>query len=494
VDLLANIGAYALDCRMLFLGDRLRQLVRTYEEIVHRFHRIKHPARLFENLQSSEEIKQFYEIHHSDGVTSVLMHPHVFAQRAPVDDLDIDLRFQLGRRSLIHPLPVDKIRALGHLLPLLRADLSRTDIGAALGSRLNREESDWAVGLLQSLIKHDYLTATKLPRNRYRKAPSRSRVTFLGHSSLMLQSPRAAVVADTCLRLESRLPAHALDVPRSKPDAICISHSHWDHCDLQSLLWFDKNTQVIIPRVRRPTAFNPPIVDALRMFGFTNIREVDLWETVQVEDIQLITVPFHGEQDEPDAEIDHFTYVLKTDDLTIYAGVDSYRDTFGDMIPVLERVREEYHPVLAFLPVSRMIYHYKWGGVNGFCRYLDTTLLDQCFQYTASAEDAAQWVAALRPRWAIPYATFNFWPWSTPVAVQQFDKALRAAGLANTLHPLRPFGSLAASDLAGPSNELRRRMLVNWFRFGSTMSAYDRRLQTNREYRYLRRRLAELAR
>jgi len=93
VDLLAKIGGFALDCRMLFLGDRVRQLVRTYEEIVHRFSRIPDPKRLFENLQSSEEIKQFYEIHYSDGVTSVLMHPHIFAERAPVDDLNIDLRF-----------------------------------------------------------------------------------------------------------------------------------------------------------------------------------------------------------------------------------------------------------------------------------------------------------------------------------------------------------------------------------------------------------------
>jgi hypothetical protein len=45
----------------------------------------------------------------------------------------------------------------------------------------------------------------------------------------------------------------------------------------------------------------------------------------------MILVPFHGEQDEPGAEIDHCTYVYRTPGLTLYGGVDAYRDTFADM-------------------------------------------------------------------------------------------------------------------------------------------------------------------
>jgi hypothetical protein len=162
------------------------------------------------------------------------------------------------------------------------------------------------------------------------------------------------------------------------------------------------------------------------------------------------------------------------------------------MMPVLERVREEYHPLLAFLPVSKMTYRYEWGGVNGFCRYLDTTLLDKSFQYTASAEDAAEWVRALRPQWVSPYATFNFAPWSTPTEVPQFAKALRRANLEHHLYPIRPFEYLEASEfLPGSSRELRRRALVRWFQFGAAMRKYDKRMQGNRIYRYLRNRRKE---
>jgi hypothetical protein len=35
---------------------------------------------------------------------------------------------------------------------------------------------------------------------------------------------------------------------------------------------------------------------------------VDPWESQQLGDVEMIAVPFRGEQDEPDATIDHYTY------------------------------------------------------------------------------------------------------------------------------------------------------------------------------------------
>src|SRR5262249_44150338 len=152
--------------------------------------------------------------------------------------------------------------------------------------------------------------------------------------------------------------------------AICCTHSHWDHCDVGTLLRFDKGTPVIIPRVHEPTAFNPPIVPMLQMLGFQDIREVEPWDQIQLGDVEMILVPFHGEQDEPGAVIDHYTYVFRAPELTLYGGVDSYRDTSADMHEALERVRHQWPPNVVFLPISRMVYEYRYGGVNGFCRYV----------------------------------------------------------------------------------------------------------------------------
>ncbi len=488
VDLLPNMKGYAFDCRMLFMGDTIRQLVRAYQEIVLRFKRQKDPALLFKELQKSGEIKQFYEVHQSNGKTSVLLRSSIFAERSSLDELSLAVQFELGKSSLMHPLPLERIRSLGYLLPLLRKDLNEMEIQEELRKRLDSEEVTWALELLSLLQERGILSKRRLPQNHFSNLPFESGVMFLGHSSLLFKSRENIVITDPCLRFKHGMPEYAFDPPRLAPKAVIISHSHWDHCDLQSLLWFDKDTQVIIPRIRRPSAFNPPMAEAIRMLGFSNIVEADLWQPVAIQDIELIPVPFHGEQDEPDAEIDHFTYVLKTEDLCVYAGVDSYRDTFGDMKTVLQRVRDQYKPLFAFLPVSKMIYRYEWGGVNGFCRYLDNTLVDQSFQYTASADDAAQWVQVLQPKWAAPYATFNFSRWSTPPEVSQFAKVLKTSGLRKSLYPVRPFDFLASSDFL-KSKEFQRRALIRWFQLGSSARELDRWLQKNRLYRYLKYRL-----
>ena len=173
------------------------------------------------------------------------------------------------------------------------------------------------------------------------------------------------------------------DILRTAPGAICCSHSHWDHCHFQTLLWLDKGVPILIPEGHESSMLNPPMAEALRRLGFTDVREVKAWEPVQIEDIEIIPVPFHGEQDEPDFEMDHYTYVVRTAGLSLYGGVDGYRSTNGDMKPVVERVGQAYRPDVAFLPVSKWICHYKSGGVNGFCRYLDQERLEQSFQYTA---------------------------------------------------------------------------------------------------------------
>jgi L-ascorbate metabolism protein UlaG (beta-lactamase superfamily) len=380
-------------------------------------------------------------------------------------------------------LPLDRMRALGRLLPLIRKGLFEGEIRQELQERLAREESQWAVDVLLSLKATGWLTSTPKSSNVFLRPSKRPRVVFMGHSSLLFQSEQSAVLVDPIVRPNFRLPRYAFDVTRIKLSAICCTHSHWDHCDLQTLLWFDKDTPIYIPAVKHPSAFNPPIKPALSLLGFTDIREVNPWEHHQIDDIEFIPAPFHGEQDEPDADIDHYTFVLRATGATIYGGVDAFRDWRGQMKPVLEKIRELYHPTVAFLPVSKMIYRYRTGGVNGFCRYLDTSLLNQSFQYTAAAEDAAEWMMELKCKWVVPYATFTFSPWSTPREVSEFARALRSIGLTDALFPLRALDSLALSSGANTwSARSRRVLLAAWFRLGAVTRRFDRRLQKNRAY------------
>jgi hypothetical protein len=156
------------------------------------------------------------------------------------------------------------------------------------------------------------------------------------------------------------------------------------------------------------------------------------------------------------------------------------------MKPVLERIRDEFRPDVAALPVSRMVFQYRHGGVNSFCREISPTLLEESYQYTAGPEDAAEWAKTLGARWVFGYATFVFGSWSVPPVLQQFRLALRAAGIERALLPLRPFDSI---DLPVESNSLapRRRLLLTSLRLADLWQRTDQRLSRFAIYRGVRR-------
>jgi L-ascorbate metabolism protein UlaG (beta-lactamase superfamily) len=475
-----------LDCRLLFMGDRYRQLLRTYPELVFRLSRQKPTDEILAFVNESAEIRQYYDVTSDGSKVAATLHDSIFREPAPASLFDLRLRVWRRGDWSYYPLSLDQLTALGAILPLLQGDHLPEEVSGAV-ERLESDR-DWMRGLIELLRAEAFLEEGPRLDNAYLRSPLRPRTTFVAHTSILLQSASQAIVTDPLLRPSLRAPRAAIDAVRLKLSAICLTHAHWDHCDVQSLLMFDKSTPVVIPRVYKPTIFNPPMAPMLRMLGFTDIREVDPWDRLVIGDIEAVFVPFHGEQDEPGAEIDHYTYVFKTAGVTVYGGVDAFRDTYGEMTDALTRVRDEHHPTLAFLPISQMVYSVKGGGVNGFCRYVDTAMLGKSFQYTAGPAEAVQWARTLDVDTVVPYATFTFHPRATPGEVADLLAALRAEGLSDRLLPLPTQGAVEPPDLDGSSRALRRRRsLQQWFATGARVSRLDRRLKQNPAYRFARR-------
>ena len=413
------------------------------------YHGAATSIRLLPRFLSIGPIRQYYDVSVAEDRVRLTLHDKAFREQYPLSSGDFALRITAGSRTEIVPLPLERFRALGTLLPLLAGNHGDAEILGQLSELLAPDEQEWSRDLFAKLAAQRFLERRQIWPNSFLLSTVHPRVTFMGHTSILLQTAGAAILTDPLLHTELGTPARAFDVTRLGLTAICCTHAHWDHCDIETLLRFDKQIPVIIPRVHQATAFNPPVAPVLRRLGFQDIRELDPWESLHLGDVEMILVPFHGEQDEPGAEIDHYTYVYRTPGLTLYGGVDAYRDTFADMHGVLKRVREDYHPLVAFLPISRMMYRYEHGGVNGFCRYVDTTLLKEDFQYTAGPKEAAEWVQLLGVSTVVPYATFTFSPRTTPPQVSEFAAALNLKGLGATLLALRPLDALDVSDLAG---------------------------------------------
>jgi L-ascorbate metabolism protein UlaG (beta-lactamase superfamily) len=479
-----------VDCRQFFTGDHNRELLRTYPEAIFRLSRRLPAPALARFVRASAEITQFYDVTIDGDRVELLMRDDVFRTPAPLEDLEYELHVGDGTREVRYPLPLDRFSALGALAPLLLGDRTENAVRAELGRALAGEALTWAESLLGRLIGDGFVERGLLVPNVFLAAPDRPRMTLVAHTSVLVQSRQTNIVCDPLFRKFIGFPHAGLDVCRLPLGAIALSHAHWDHSDVATLLLFDKRTPVLIPKVVSPTIFNPPMIPVLQRLGFTDIREVEHWTPVQIGDIEIIPVPFHGEQDEPGAEIDHYTYVIRTNGWTMYGGVDAYRDTYGEMRADLERVRRDYQPTIAFLPVSRMMYAYATGGVNGYCRRVDTTLLKEKFQYTADPQTAVEWVRMLDAKVVVPYATFTFRRTEPALQAAEFTAAMAAAGMGDRVVALRPLDGLSAADLdGGPRARARRTFLRQWQASMVRALVTDRRMQKALPYRAVKRML-----
>jgi L-ascorbate metabolism protein UlaG (beta-lactamase superfamily) len=485
-----DTAASRFDCRLVFMGENYRRVTRAYIEAVHCFSHCTDDESLYASLTACPDIVNFYDVTRRHGEVAIEMRETAFSHPGPHHSTHLRAAFRHGRRALSEDLPVERLGALGQLLPLLLGDYDESQIISTLHARLEGENLEWACELFSRLRQNDLLENGPAPPNSLLDRAQRPRVTFLGHTSLLFQSPHAAIVMDPLSMPELGHPAAFRDVARLPLRGICCTHNHWDHCDFQTLLWFPKDVPVFVPKIKHANVLNPPMVEALRSLGFHDIREVTHWDPVRIDDIEFIPTPFHGEQDEPGAEIDHYTYVVRSGELTVYGGVDCFRDTLGEMTGVLEKVRELYQPQIAFLPVSRMVYSFAGGSVNGFCRYLDSHLLTQTFQYTASADDAAEWVRLLGAPYAAPYATFTFSRWHSPAEVSRFRRALKSRGLGDCFYPFSSMDGVSLSDLDGSFlARIRRGWAVTLCRARVALQQLDRKLQRVQVYRLLRRML-----
>lgn len=474
-----------VDCRRLFIGDHQRALVRTFAEAVTLLGQSRRNPAALKSLEDSADVNKFYEVSLDPGAPSVTLRDEFFRQPGPQFELDLQLEIQCGGRHIRRPFPLEQLGGLGLLLPLLRGRFADDEIRSTLADAGGSREAH-AGELLDWFGTSDLIENSPLNRDAFPRPTDGTRLSFVGHTSLLVQTHSTAVAFDPLFRLDYGHFSRARGVADLALSAICLSHSHWDHCHFQTLAWFDKTVPVLIPRVVRPTAFNPPIVSMLQALGFEDIREVEHWSAVSFGDMEIIPTPFHGEQDEPGAVIDHYTYVVRSPSSTLYGGVDCFEDTFGKMPPVLERIRNEYQPDVAALPVSKMVFYFRAGGVNSFCRELSAEMLDESYQYTAGPKEAAAWAKTLGVKYVFGYATFVFGRWVVPPVLHQFRLALRALGIESALLPLRPFDSLDLPTQSG-SLAVRRRVLLGWLRIADFSQRADQRLTGFALYRGIRR-------
>jgi L-ascorbate metabolism protein UlaG (beta-lactamase superfamily) len=194
-------------------------------------------------------------------------------------------------------------------------------------------------------------------------------VRFVGHATVLVELDGVRLLTDPLLRrhvahLRRVVPIEVDEVLR--PDAVLLSHAHYDHLDVRSLRKLDRSAAVAAPRGLGPF---------LRKLGFEQVTEMVVGDEFDVRGVTVRATP---------ADHDSERFLGMRTEALGYTVVGSRRLFFAgdtDLFPELEGLVENLD--VALVPI------WGWGPTLGRGRHLDP-------------EKAAEAVRLLNPRLAIP--------------------------------------------------------------------------------------------
>jgi UDP-MurNAc hydroxylase len=122
------------------------------------------------------------------------------------------------------------------------------------------------------------------------------RVTYYGQACTLIEAGETKILTDPWLTegayqgtwFHTHLLADAGVTPQSFPkdiDYLFLSHEHQDHTDISTLKHFPSDIPILICRFS-----TPKFLDYLRQHGFTNIREVESAQQIELGDGVLATI------------------------------------------------------------------------------------------------------------------------------------------------------------------------------------------------------------
>jgi len=126
--------------------------------------------------------------------------------------------------------------------------------------------------------------------------------------------------------LDLPIPLHALP----PIDAIFVTHHHWDHVNLETLLKLDKTIPIYVPRQSILKSLIPKTTQLLKSLGFESVQSLNHGDGIDFEGGGRIeAAPFYGE-DPTQLEYGANTYVLRHHEKAALVHVDSGTTLSGD--------------------------------------------------------------------------------------------------------------------------------------------------------------------
>jgi L-ascorbate metabolism protein UlaG (beta-lactamase superfamily) len=263
-------------------------------------------------------------------------------------------------------------------------------------------------------------------------------ITFIGHSSFLVQTGGQALLIDPVfatrlilMRRQRRAGVRVRDLPRI--DAVLLTHAHMDHLNRPTL-------RAITREMRRrglpaPIAIVPrAVTDLVRSLGFSAVHEIDWWQSHHLNGLTITATPAKhwGARMFTDTHRGFGGYVIHAEGgpRIYHSGDTAYFNGFHEIAARL-------HPEIALLPIGAYF-------------------PDSYRAVHTSPEEALQAFQDLRADTMIPmhFGTFRLGrePMSEPLP--RLLSAAAKAGLTDAMHPLTEGeswivpGTFTAAELA----------------------------------------------
>jgi L-ascorbate metabolism protein UlaG (beta-lactamase superfamily) len=243
--------------------------------------------------------------------------------------------------------------------------------------------------LLRVVRESHKIPMTGVSRPPEKVTPGELGVTFIGHSSFLLQIDGKNILIDPVLskRLivlrRARRPGIAAE-QMPAIDVVLVTHAHMDHLDLASLRRVIGATQRL--RGRTPEVVVPRgVEDLVSQLGFAKVHEVEWWERLAVQGLSVTMTPCRhwGARLFKDTHRGFGGYVIEGGGHSLYHSGDTAY--FNGFLEIGRRLKPHVAllPIGAYFPDSYRAVH-------------------------TSPEEAVQAFRDLRAQWMVPmhYGTF----------------------------------------------------------------------------------------